>query len=91
MRKHEQNELCQCDLCGKEFNNRKKLSSHVYNVHTGRGEDEEQRVKCTFCQKMYRKCNIKQHIKAVHDKIRDYICEECGMNFLQNKLLLCIL
>ena len=78
MRKHDQNEFCQCDHCGKEFYNRLKLSSHVYNVHTGREADE---VKCDICQKMYRKCNLKQHIKAVHDKIRDYVCETCGLDF----------
>ena len=78
LRKHDQNDWCQCDHCGKEFYNRLKLSSHVYNVHTGREADEEQ---CNICQKMYRKCNLKQHIKAVHEKIRDYICENCGMEF----------
>merc|ERR1712226_586707 len=66
LRKHDQNDWCQCDHCGKEFNNRLKLSSHVYNVHTGRREADEQRLKCNICQKMYRKCNIDQHIKAVH-------------------------
>lgn len=39
---------------------------------------ENKMFKCDECDKMFStKGNLKQHIKAVHNKIKDFKCEEC--------------
>ena len=38
--------------------------------------------KCDKCTKTFqRKWNLKTHVKGVHDKIRDHVCQECGTGF----------
>ena len=90
LRNHGAKENLQCGQCGKKFDNRLKLTSHEYSSHTERipKDVEIEMVKCDHCEKMFRKAYLKWHIKEVHDKIRDYVCDTCGMAFTQKSSLI---
>ena len=63
-----------CHICGKlVFKSR--LENHIKEKH-------EKVFQCPTCGLVKNnKQQIKRHIKSVHENIRDYICEECGMSF----------
>ena len=40
---------------------------------------EGSKLKCNLCPyTASKKSQLKRHVKAVHDKIKDYVCGECG-------------
>ena len=42
--------------------------------------------KCAHCEKLfYGKTDMRKHIKRVHDKIKDHICDVCGKCFSTNQ------
>ena len=45
-----------------------------------------QKIKCELCPyEASFKSNLREHVKRVHDKIRDHICEDCGSWFFSGK------
>ena len=67
-----------CDLCGKEYENNQKLRDHRRYC---RKSKQKEFKRCEFCNKTYSSLSLKSHIKAVHKKIKDHICETCGKPF----------
>ena len=61
-------------------NNNKNTSTNLLNSKLGTTLISKDKI-CDFPFCGYatsRKSHLMQHIKAVHDKIRDYSCERCG-------------
>lgn len=69
-------EPVQCPECGKTFSNPIRLKTHQNQVHV------EATFQCDICQQMYRtKRYLVHHIKFVHIKNRNYVCDACGASF----------
>ena len=67
-----------CDLCGKEYENIHKLKEHRrYCLKSKKKEFK----KCEFCSKTYNSLSLRTHIRAVHKKVKENICETCGKPF----------
>ena len=73
-----------CDDCGYSTSQKGTLNRNRATVHkTG-----EKKFKCEKCPfKSFRRPNLKMHIKQVHEKIRDYVCDDCGYSSSQKATL----
>ena len=68
-----------CSLCGKKFQRKHLLQTHVEKVHEGK----KQIFKCSICDKPYTsRHGMKCHISRVHEeKSPQYNCTICNSNF----------
>ncbi|XP_014474772.1 PREDICTED: zinc finger protein 62-like isoform X1 [Dinoponera quadriceps] len=82
MRVHSETREYECSECGKCFKQASQLRNHRV-MHLDRKTLEVTRwytsKKCDTCGKTYAnsKC-LKNHIQAVHSKLRPYVCNVCG-------------
>ncbi|CAB3223786.1 unnamed protein product [Arctia plantaginis] len=71
---HHDNPEVTCNICSSSFVTPKKLSSHIYHVHSST------RYYCDVCSKGFPcKTNLKSHIKQ-HNVIKAYVCDLCGFS-----------
>ena len=61
-----------CEHCGSSFASNYRLKRHVIAVHEG----ERGKKQCNICGK--RVNQLQGHIRAVHDKVKPFICSICG-------------
>ena len=69
-----------CDECGFAGVVKSELTQHKQSVHKVGGRKFECE-KCPYIS--YKKSYLDIHIKGVHNKIRNYLCKECGLGCLQ--------
>ena len=65
-------------LGGREFKNLQRLKDHRRYC---RKSKQKEFKKCEICNKTYNSLSLKSHIKAVHKKEKENICETCGKPF----------
>ena len=59
-------------VCGKEFSRSDHLSRHM-EIHV-----DKRPFQCSLCDKTFReKYHLQSHKKVVHEKIKDYECDQC--------------
>ncbi|KAF2356726.1 Zinc finger C2H2-type [Trinorchestia longiramus] len=67
----------QCDICEKNFCNRKKLDMHVVKDHDPDGRP----FKCDLCPSTFAvRLNYTKHKNSIHREA-DLVCKECGARF----------
>ena len=73
-------ELCKAEGCLKTFKSKIESKMHYNRVHG----NMERKFPCTDCDKrFYQTCDLKAHIKGVHLKIKDHICQYCQKSYSQ--------
>ncbi|XP_070160861.1 zinc finger protein 64-like isoform X2 [Polyergus mexicanus] len=91
MRVHSDTRDYECSDCGKCFKQASQLRNHRV-MHLDRKTLEVTRwytsKKCDVCGKIYAnsKC-LKNHIQAVHSKLRPYVCNVCGHSSARKAML----
>ena len=64
-----------CKECGYAFKIKKDLKRHMLCVH----KQGEKKYKCELCPTRFIVPSIlREHVRVVHEKIKDYGCEDCG-------------
>ncbi|XP_008543116.1 zinc finger protein 28 homolog [Microplitis demolitor] len=91
MRVHSENRDYECPDCGKCFKQSSQLRNHRV-MHLDRKSVEVPRwytsKTCEMCGKTYAdsKC-LKNHMQAVHSKLRPYVCTVCGHSSARKAML----
>ncbi|XP_044582157.1 zinc finger protein 91-like isoform X1 [Cotesia glomerata] len=91
MRVHSENKDYECPECGKCFKQASQLRNHRI-MHMDRKSADAPRwytsKTCEMCGKTYAdsKC-LKNHIQAVHSKLRPYVCTVCGHSSARKAML----
>ncbi|XP_050073092.1 zinc finger protein 208-like [Anopheles maculipalpis] len=70
--KHQERQFC-CDVCGKKFPFKKRLTVHMKKMHV------EKDIICEQCQKPFTKYTIEDHKRSVHSA--RFVCEHCPKTF----------
>ena len=67
------NKTVSCPICFEFFSNHGQLKRHTRTLHLN-----ERNHACDKCEKRFPdKVRLIQHITAVHDKLKPYLCEQC--------------
>lgn len=74
-----------CDFCSFFATRKDALTSHIKTMHQA-----SSRRKVCLClpecgKRFYTKSQLNIHIRAVHEKVRKYLCNFCGKNFFNGK------
>lgn len=76
-RSHSVDKQFSCELCNKKFLEKWLLRAHMEWHTTGRHP-----FQCPICDKILGKTSkLQEHIRCVHFKERDYICDTCGKEY----------
>jgi len=88
---HDNLKQFECSVCQKRFNQRSQLRNHYVMHMKKHGANIPNWAKareCDICHKVLADSKIlKQHIKAVHSKLKPYICKICGYKTARNSNL----
>ena len=68
-----------CEICGKSFSAKHLLKQHQDRSHLGKSNNKK--VVCTICGKEFSDNCLRQHIRAVHKKIR-HQCSQCERSYV---------
>ena len=77
---HERKLIYDCPNCEKAFPNRSQLKKHIAS-HIGLKQA------CPLCGKEIAARHLKEHIREVHEKVKNHCCPECGMAFFARRAL----
>ncbi|KAG5668144.1 hypothetical protein PVAND_016096 [Polypedilum vanderplanki] len=71
-------------ICGKKFNQKGTLQTHIKCVH-----DKKRDFVCECGKQYFKKRDLEDHIKLVHNPkpTKDFNCEKCGRSFYTRKQL----
>ena len=70
-----------CNVCNKNFGHKSNLISHNENNH------KEKCHNCKTCGKLFPSYeNLKNHIKTVHEILKNHKCDSCENSSLAQKL-----
>ena len=85
---HSQTETSKCEKCGKLLKHKQSLKIHIRTAHDQIETEMDVMIKCDHCEKILKKSYMKLHIKEVHEKQRNYVCDTCGIAFTQKGSLI---
>ena len=72
------NEDLYCEKCQKNFITKSKKQKHTKRVHV----EKKRNFFCKHCSKTFtRREHLAIHVKVLHDKIKDFSCNNCGNLF----------
>ena len=64
-----------CPICGRYFENKNCLSTHIKSTHEGKT------YQCKYCEHKCRsKYDLKAHIESIHEGIT-FLCQHCEQKF----------
>ena len=75
MRRHTEQLNTTCQFCGKLF---KEIKDHLKTTMCGKDEDDREKTTCEQCGKIVQNRNKLQHIKLVHNIVKDKKCTQCS-------------
>jgi len=68
-----------CDMCGLKFSQKAHMTAHFDAIHLKR------KLQCPDCDyAASREGALDKHIMVVHEKIKSFFCDICGLAFGQN-------
>ncbi|XP_042230295.1 zinc finger protein 569-like isoform X2 [Homarus americanus] len=78
LQEHTHESVCKCDLCGKKYQNRISLQTHIKRYH----EDTDwMKFKCATCGKNFGFLTaLERHMKE-HNPNQKFCCDQCGKVF----------
>ena len=66
-----------CEQCGRVFNNKYLMNSHIRKIH-----ENIRNFPCPHCPKRFRaSIPLREHVNNVHLNIKAYQCDHCGSTF----------
>lgn len=68
-------EVFQCDMCSKQFNNKLSLRSHKKANHG------DLKFTCEVCGKMFTTMALMKHHQNIHSGKREHVCQVCNKAF----------
>lgn len=83
MQQHPGEKSFTCDVCGSQFNRKKRLATHMNDRHAKGGRKHQ----CQFCAKMFFSDRELKGHELVHLNARSYVCMLCGKSFNQKTAL----
>lgn len=76
---HRQKLSASCPTCGKVFSRADYVAQHIKTVHETANASLSD-TQCNLCHKKFsQKCTRDRHIRAVHWKVKPFVCKFCGM------------
>ena len=70
-----------CRLCPEVFHRRTVLICHMKMVHKI-GCFQEKKHECHLCGQKFIKADlVRNHIRTIHEQLRDHMCDICGAKF----------
>jgi len=77
---HRQKLSASCPTCGKVFSRADYVAQHIKTVHETPSNASLSDTQCNLCHKKFsQKCTRDRHIRAVHWKVKPFVCKFCGM------------
>lgn len=70
-----------CNSCDTKFSGISELNNHIKLKH-----EQQEKLKCDLCDKIFQKYKIEAHIQAVHEN-NSIKCNICEKNFTDKKNL----
>ena len=75
-----------CNECKSSFSQKAHLQKHVKSIHSKQKDTELKiekikLIKCDLCSYEASEKDMNTHVRALHEKIKDQICKECGFAF----------
>lgn len=80
LRVHKENS---CIICKETHRGSNNLQRHITKFHYS---EEERQTICPHCGKLIK--NIRSHIRNVHKKVKNFICDQCKKKFFTKRSLI---
>ncbi|XP_041971291.1 zinc finger protein 182-like isoform X1 [Aricia agestis] len=83
--RHTRQKVFDCDICHSRLKYKSKMVKHIATHDPDRLDKIHECPQCSW--RFAEKTNLINHIKAVHERIRNYPCTSCAMTFASKKNL----
>ena len=77
MKMHDETRRYRCLLCNFNFERLHILKNHL-TKHT-----TDKKLKCDQCDVKVQKQSMNEHVKRVHEKVKNHFCSDCDQTFFK--------